>query len=155
MEAFDEAERMYRDALEIRRRNLPHDHPDFAYSLLALGDLLVKTRRSAEAESLLREALQISRKVLPKTHWQIPLTEASLGECLTALGRFGEAESLLLASYPEITRVQGVDNRLYTADLLKAIINLYELWDAAEPGQGYAEKAAEWRTKLQPKAPSP
>ena len=28
------------------------------------------------------------------------------------------------------------------------IVKLYQAWDAAEPDQGYAEKAAEWRAKL-------
>jgi hypothetical protein len=28
------------------------------------------------------------------------------------------------------------------------IVSVYEAWDAAEPGKGYAEQAAEWRAKL-------
>jgi hypothetical protein len=28
------------------------------------------------------------------------------------------------------------------------MVELYDSWDAAEPGKGYAEKAAEWRAKL-------
>jgi hypothetical protein len=32
-------------------------------------------------------------------------------------------------------------------DALKRIVNLYEAWDSAEPGQGYDAKAAEWRAK--------
>jgi len=28
------------------------------------------------------------------------------------------------------------------------VVALYESWDAAEPGKGYAEKAAQWRAKL-------
>ena len=33
-------------------------------------------------------------------------------------------------------------------EALERIIKFYEAWDAAEPGKGYAEKAAEWRAKL-------
>ena len=29
------------------------------------------------------------------------------------------------------------------------MVELYDLWDAAEPGKGYADKAAEWRKKLE------
>ena len=28
------------------------------------------------------------------------------------------------------------------------LVQLYEAWDTAEPGKGYADKAAEWRAKL-------
>ena len=31
---------------------------------------------------------------------------------------------------------------------IEQLIALYESWIAAEPGKGYAEKAAEWRAKL-------
>ena len=149
MEAFDEAERMYRDAIEIRRRKLPQNHPDRATSLSALGDLLVKTGRPLEAEPLLRESLEISRKVLPRDHWMTALSEATLGECLTKLGRHTEAEALLLPRYPKISRALGEGNRLYTRECAMAIIKLYESWDAAEPGKGFAEKTAEWREKLE------
>ena len=32
---------------------------------------------------------------------------------------------------------------------------LYESWDAAEPGTGYAEKAAEWQAKLEEEGTKP
>jgi len=33
-------------------------------------------------------------------------------------------------------------------DALERIVNLYEAWDAAEPGREHAEKAAAWRSRL-------
>ena len=30
----------------------------------------------------------------------------------------------------------------------RCFIDLYEAWEASEPGQGYAAKAAEWRAKV-------
>ncbi len=33
---------------------------------------------------------------------------------------------------------------------IERLVSLYESWDAAEPGQGYNAKAAEWRAKLPP-----
>ena len=35
-----------------------------------------------------------------------------------------------------------------TLDAIGLLIRLYESWDAAEPGKGYAEKAAEYRAML-------
>ena len=31
---------------------------------------------------------------------------------------------------------------------LERPVRLYEVWDTAEPAAGYAEKAAEWRARL-------
>ena len=39
--------------------------------------------------------------------------------------------------------------------MIRYLVDLYESWDAAEPGKGYADKAAEWRAKLQPDAEEP
>jgi len=33
--------------------------------------------------------------------------------------------------------------------MLERFVRLYESWHAAEPGKGYAEKAAQWREKLE------
>ena len=40
-------------------------------------------------------------------------------------------------------------NDVYTPRMVERLIGLYDSWDAAEPGKGYAEKAAEWRAKLE------
>ena len=47
------------------------------------------------------------------------------------------------------------NRRMHRRHLLKEFIRLYEAWESAEPGQGYAEKAAEWRAKLPVAAPQP
>ncbi len=38
--------------------------------------------------------------------------------------------------------------REHVGGVLEPIVGLHEAWAAAEPNQGYAAKAAEWRTKL-------
>ena len=35
-----------------------------------------------------------------------------------------------------------------TRDCVRAIINLYTLWNAAEPGKGYDAKETQWRQTL-------
>ena len=40
-------------------------------------------------------------------------------------------------------------------EALERVVKLYESWHAAEPGKGYAEKAAEWRTVLTASLPTP
>ena len=66
---------------------------------------------------------------------------------MTALSRYDEAEPLVLESYERLKTVQG-EAGASTRRALPRIVKLYESWHAAEPGKGYAEKAAEWRAKL-------
>jgi hypothetical protein len=75
-----------------------------------------------------------------------------LGAALAGQGRFGEAEPLLLDGYQGLgERAETIppeyrDERLREA--LERVVDFYETWDAAEPGKGYAEKAAEYRAAL-------
>ena len=63
--------------------------------------------------------------------------------------RFAEAETLLLATHEQI--VGGNDESTWKIQAsIERLVNFYESWHAAEPGQGYAAKAAEWRPKLPP-----
>jgi hypothetical protein len=72
-----------------------------------------------------------------------------LGGALLGQQRFAEAEPLLLAAYDGLKHqphiLFGVEVRCET---LERIVSLYEGWHAAEPGNGYEQKAAIWRAKL-------
>ena len=75
------------------------------------------------------------------------MTTSVRGGALAGLGRFAEAEPLLVSAYEGIKDRGGVapvDKRR----ALDRIIQLYDSWNATELGKGYAEKAAEWRGKL-------
>ena len=41
----------------------------------------------------------------------------------------------------------------FPREMLESLVRLSEYWDAAEPGKGYAEKAAEWRALNAPRTP--
>jgi hypothetical protein len=56
-----------------------------------------------------------------------------------------EAEPLLIEGYGQMNPLPASANRKQQA--LERIIKLCKAWHAAEPGQGYAEKATEWRAK--------
>ena len=70
-----------------------------------------------------------------------------LGGILSGLGRFSDAEPLLIESYEALRDDAGLPPR-DRKEMLERLVRLYESWDAAEPGKGYAEKAAQWRGKL-------
>ncbi len=65
---FDEAEQLYRRALEIRRSKLGPTHPDTGQSLHNLASFLKKTDRFEEGEPLHKKAIEILRTALGDDH---------------------------------------------------------------------------------------
>ena len=70
---YDEAEPLYRKALEIRRQVLGEDHPETATRYNNLASNLDAQGKYAEAEPLHRRALEIRRRALKKTILSRPL----------------------------------------------------------------------------------
>ena len=68
MERYEEAEPLYREALEIGRETLGERHPDYAIRLNNLAGLLEATGRYEEAEPLYREALEVFEAALGAEH---------------------------------------------------------------------------------------
>ncbi|HIG12339.1 MAG TPA: tetratricopeptide repeat protein, partial [Planctomycetes bacterium] len=80
----DDAEPLYREALEGRRRTLGDEHHDTLDSLawlgwlsLTEGDLLQRPGKLTQAEPLLRKALEARRRVLGEEHHDTPGRGAS------------------------------------------------------------------------------
>lgn len=63
---IDEAEAIYREALESSRRLFGNENKTVALTLLGLGDVFVHREHYDEAESVIRETLDILRKSLPE-----------------------------------------------------------------------------------------
>ena len=77
---FDDAERMLRRALELRRAQLGDNHADVAATLTSLANVLVQTDRGEEALRLSRDALAIQQRVLGPKHPDIAVTLNSMAE---------------------------------------------------------------------------
>ena len=69
------------------------------------------------------------------------------------LAKLREAEPMLLNGYngmkddprvPSPAQLGGADRK---REALMRVVALYEAWDRVEPGRGYGEKAAEWRSQ--------
>jgi len=71
-----------------------------------------------------------------------------LGDCLTKLARFEEAEGQLVEAHTVLAAALGLQHER-TVLASKRLVGLYDAWDTAEPGKGYAEKAAQWRARLE------
>jgi tetratricopeptide (TPR) repeat protein len=150
---LEQMERFYRNRVDQRLAESAIEDSALASSLAPLGMVLIEREKHAEAQSILEKCLDIRRRVLTEHDWTIANTMSLLGAAFVGQGRWVEAERLLMDGYtaleerrlsiPEDVR----DTRLQEA--LERIVRLFESWDAAEPGKGYAEKAAQWRAKLE------
>ncbi len=143
-----EAEAYYREALETRRRVLGDDHPGTLISINNMGTLLRDLGRHAEAEELGAEAVQRARTALPAGHWHIAGVLFQHGWTLALMGRFAEAEAELLEAHETFVAALGPEDGR-TIGGVKALIDLYDAWHAADPGAGHDAQAAEWRVKLE------
>ena len=74
------AKKSHEEALAIRRKALPKDHPDIAVSLNNLGVVQQDLREYAAAKASYEEALAIYRKALPKDHPDIATSLDHLGD---------------------------------------------------------------------------
>ncbi|MFO0875338.1 MAG: hypothetical protein U0575_15400 [Phycisphaerales bacterium] len=102
----------------------------------------------AEAHALIVEALAGLERVGPPDGAGATYVRITLGRILTAERRFVEAEAELLRCHRSLVGNQPSRPR-HVVRTLEALVDLYETWNAAEPGLGHDTKAAEWRRELE------
>ena len=107
---YEEAEPLYKSALEIRKKALGQDHPDVGWSLNTLAFLYYKQGRYQEAEPLYRQALTILDKALGPNHPDVGWHFNDLAELYRAQGRYEEAECLCRKALAIRTKVMGLDH---------------------------------------------
>ena len=134
---LDQAERLFREIIEIDRKNLGDFHPYVAGDMRSLAAVLMSKGDHKSAEEYLRQGLAIQRKTFPEKNWQIATTKLLMGACLVQQGRFREAEALLLEAFSIVKDSFGPTHRR-TQAAIQDIIKLYEAW-------GKPEKAAEYK----------
>jgi nephrocystin-3 len=91
---YEEAEPMYRRALEIRGQFYGPDHPEVATSLNNLALLLYFTNRLSEAEPLHHRALEIDEQFYGLDHPDVVTSLNNLAGLLYSTNRLSEAEPL-------------------------------------------------------------
>jgi Tetratricopeptide repeat len=107
---YDEAEKLYQEALDTERRVLGPEHPD---TLSSMGDLAVAYMQGArmhEAESLLQETIAQQRRLLGPEHPDLLGSMGNLALVYMQEGRFREASKLLQETVEVERRVLGPDN---------------------------------------------
>jgi len=110
----DEAERLYRSLLEIRRRWVGDGHPDTAVTYNDIAVSLDQQGKYAGSEPLLRKALAIHVLALGEGHPHTANSYSNLSSNLAAQGKYAEAEPLARKALAIKLAVLG-DHNLETA----------------------------------------
>lgn len=152
---LDEAEPILRQAMEQSRRLHGEENEATLTAILRVGGLLVAQHKYAEAIAILAPIQDKVRKTFQGMTGTLRFAslQGLLGQAQTGLAKrpeeFTAAEKQLLEAQSTFARVRG-DRDKETLDWTRALAEFYAAWDKAEPGKGYAEKAAEWKKKLVP-----
>jgi tetratricopeptide (TPR) repeat protein len=135
-----EAELLFHELLERRRRVLGAEHPNTAKVLTSLGELKLEQRECADAERFFREALSVREKKTPDA-WERFYVQSLLGAALAGQTKYADAEPLLIAGYQGLIERRTTipfENRSALDQIPHWIVQLYESW--AKP-----DKALAWR----------
>jgi tetratricopeptide (TPR) repeat protein/RIO-like serine/threonine protein kinase len=143
-----EAEGCLREVVEKARRKPGPEHAITLTATTSLGSVLVNEKRFREAIELMAPAENAARKVFTGSNVRmVALLLMNLGKARTGLHEYSAAEAELLEAQLLLVQTRGAGHK-DTLNCTQAIFDLYTARDAAEPGKGFAAKAAEWKLKL-------
>jgi tetratricopeptide (TPR) repeat protein len=143
---YDESVDLHKQALAIRERRLPANHPDIATSLNELGVSLVEAGDPDGAIAAQRRALAIREAAFGTKH---PLVADSLGNIGIALSEKGDQEEAI-AMFKRALDMRiaayGPDDRMVSASLTNIGLALCEEKKGAE-ALDYLQRALDIRKK--------
>jgi tetratricopeptide (TPR) repeat protein len=132
---YDQAEPLFLQALELRKRLLGEDHPDIATSLNNLAGLYYYQGRYDQAEPLYLQALELRKRLLGEDHPSVASSLNNLALLYESQGRYDQAEPLYLQALELRKRLLGEDHP-HVATSLNNLALLYSSqgrYDQAEP----------------------
>ena len=91
---YEEAEQMYRQALELREAVLGKEHPDTLASIDNLARVFRRQGKHKQAEQMHRQALELTEAVLGKEHPDTLISINNLAVVLSRQGKYKEAEQM-------------------------------------------------------------
>lgn len=121
---FAAAERLHREAVEIRLRARPGDRIALANEMNSLGAALVQLDRIQEARDVLEDALDMRRAVLGEVHSETAESLHNLAMVIRRDGQLAEAQRLLRRALEVQQSVLSEDH----PDLILTHYNLGELY---------------------------
>ncbi|PPJ64013.1 tetratricopeptide repeat protein, partial [Cuspidothrix issatschenkoi] len=121
---YNDAEPLYLQSLDIRKRQLGDDHPDVATSLNNLAGLYDSQGRYNDAEPLYLQSLDIRKRQLGNDHPDVATSLNDLALLYYSQGRYNDAEPLYLQSLDIYKRQLGNDH----PDVATSLNNLAALY---------------------------
>jgi tetratricopeptide (TPR) repeat protein len=91
---YDEAERLYRQTLALRRKLFGEEAPRLAITINNLATLLRDKGNYEEAETLFRQSLAMRRKQFGDEHPEVGTALHNLGSLLYRRGEYDQSENL-------------------------------------------------------------
>ncbi len=130
------AETLFLEALDLRRRELGNEHPLVIESLNNLGVILGIQGRLDDAEPLFREALELRRKLFGDASQHVAESLHNLAALLTEKSDYEGAETLYREAIATLREILGEEHPL----VAEAAMNLAFMLQA----KGDSEGAEEW-----------
>jgi len=124
---LEEAEKFYREALEIFDATLPPTHQYVASALTGLARIFADRGDEFRVAAFVDRAVSILRKELPADHWRLANAQAAMGLCLLTQKKYADAERILLSSYGTLEKQRGVIDP-DTRRVRGWLVRLYEGW---------------------------
>lgn len=136
----DEAIEHYSRAIEIRTRLLGPDHGSLTQSYSLRSYVKFNAERFHEAYPDALEAARVASLAYGEASFEAVLTYNNVLYMGARLGAFEQSEPYGLAAYRH-----AAGTRVPTETIARNLVTFYEAWEQADPGKGYAAKAAEFR----------
>ena len=155
-EDYDQAERSFLRALDLRRDSLPDEHPDIAQSLNNLGSLHMRSGRYDQAVPLLADALDRYSGLYGERHPMVVVVTYNLGSAQSDAGTLHEAQRNLEAAYSlaaEIFPAGHLNTAVMQAKYGECLSRLHRFTDAEAlllPARAQIEAqlgSEHWRTR--------
>mgnify|MGYP001441879792 CR=1 FL=1 len=134
---------LLQEVLVAIRATLPPDSPELAWRLGLLGKSLLEMKAWNAAEPLVREALTILENTRPDD-WQTFYIKSVMGATLLGQNKLAQAEPLLLDGCEGMVLREASIPQQAGTRMTEAIERLVRHFEA----EGNAQRAAEWRAKL-------
>ncbi|HZU28117.1 MAG TPA: serine/threonine-protein kinase, partial [Bryobacteraceae bacterium] len=143
---YSDAERHFRRALELRRRELGDRHPDTIATMASLAAVYERAGRYKDAERLYTQLVEVERRVLGNDAPNTLKTMNGLAVTYAEEGRFAESVKMLAEVVPAEQRVLGEEN----LQTLRAMGNLaagYEVLGQRAKAEALALKTLELKRR--------
>jgi tetratricopeptide (TPR) repeat protein/CHAT domain-containing protein len=147
---YTEAIPVAQQLLDIRKRTVGEDHPDYAAALNDLAQLYSSQGQYSDAEPLFKRALAIREKALGPDHPDVAATLNPFGELYFAQGKYAEAEVAFKRALAIREKGLGPDH----SDVAESVNDLAVLYDKqgkySEAETGLKRALAIWEKTLGP-----